>query len=328
MRLHPSGCFKTKLSVIDGKTVLLPLAAVQRKLDKPGEMSKIKLRLDDFAHAPAVRARLWGLPTTQECAAFFGQIDAVLRAEFPDVYRRAKAQLDLLRERESIELSTWIYMRTGLFLAALRDVFDAAYGFEPGKDLPDETEALVTDFYERLTARRADAIPPRFIVLTWEDEQANFLRAIRIERRILAFVMSFVILISGVLILVMLYTLVKVKTKDIGILKSIGGSTRGILALFVLNGTLIGILGAVIGLAGGLYISSRLPDIENLLSDWVGFRLFPRDVYYLDQLPVDKHPLPNALVFAAAAVLVSLLASAIPAISAARQDAVEALRHE
>ena len=63
------------------------------------------------------------------------------------------------------------------------------------------------------------------------------------------------------------------------------------------------------------------PSLANL-------KFFPRNIYYLDQLPVDKNPVTSALFFAAAAILVSLLASAIPAFSASRQDPVEALRYE
>jgi ABC-type lipoprotein release transport system permease subunit len=332
--IRNSGCFKTKLYDYDSRTLVLPLATLQRRIRKPGHISQINIRLDGFEHAPKVQAMLWGTLTPTECGELFAIAGPIMRQHFPEAHKVAQSQIDFLREQSETALSREIRDSTSRFVGSMQPLFMATFGSAEGalarytyKPTPEVRTAL-RPYATILKERAATRLPHEYHVITWEDQRTGILRAVRVERRILAFVMSFVTLIAGVLILVMLYTLVRTKTKDIGILKSIGGSTRGILALFVLNGTLIGIIGASIGMYLGLLLSQQLPAIENILSDWFGFRLFPREIYYLDRLPVDKNPLPNALFFAGAAILVSFLASAIPAYIAARQDPVEALRYE
>ena len=194
--------------------------------------------------------------------------------------------------------------------------------------MPKATLERMVEFQKKVIARLNDALGDDFRVSTWEDKQQTLLRAVAMEQQVMAFILFFVGLIAGFLILSLLHTTVISKTRDIGTLKSIGGSVHGIMSIFLLNGLLMGLIGSAIGTAGGTLILKNINEIKGFLERIVGFSLVPVDIYYLDRIPVNEHPWPSILVICGLAVAVSLAASILPAWKAARMDAVEALRYE
>ena len=327
-RCRVSGYFKSGLYDYDQRTIVLPIDVLQTRLDREGHATSINIRLDDFANAPAVRARMWGSLNPEELRQGVSLVSPFVKRKDAAALKRIRQQIEFIEEHQSGGAGAGLRevcfsLTRNLVTAVQKEVGVGGWG----QASQEEREKLLA--FRRLCVERAqEGFVRDFVVSTWQDKRTNLLRAVKVEQRVMAFILSFVAVVAGFLILSILHTTVLVKTKDIGILKSLGGSVGGILSLFLVNGLLIGLVGATLGAVGGIYISLRLNEIENLLSAWVGFRLFPRDIYYLDQLPVDKNPVPSAVVIAACALATSIVASALPAWKASRMDAVETLRYE
>lgn len=164
-------------------------------------------------------------------------------------------------------------------------------------------------------------------VQTWEDRQANFLRAVETEKRIMMVILCFIVIIAAGLILATLTLMVMEKVRDIGIMKALGGTTQGIMSIFLMNGFLIGALGAVLGLILGVIVSSNINPIHDLVAAVVGFRVFDPRIYVFDEIPIRFEPVTIGL-FLLGTVLASLAASLWPSFKAARMNPVESLRYE
>jgi lipoprotein-releasing system permease protein len=161
----------------------------------------------------------------------------------------------------------------------------------------------------------------RYPVRTWMDTNRNLFSAIRLEKTAMFVILTLIVLVACFNIAGTLIMTVIEKTKDIGILKSIGASNYSVMRIFVLQGFLIGMAGALIGGACGLWLGSalgRYPIVEKLGLE---------DIYYFDRLPVKIEP--SDLIFViGTAVMISLLATLYPAWKASRLEPVEALRYE
>lgn len=324
------GAYRSGLHDYDARTLYLPIDAVQKLMSKPDAVTSINVRLDNFANAPKVRAMLMGILTPDELGQGIELIRTVLGGPDTDI-RRMEVRLQELRQNEASWWATGDYtvmVATAEIESALYRKISSVLRGETGVKPSGADVEKIRAFQTSALEREKGAVARKFRISTWEDKRRTFLRAVWIERRIMGFILFFVILIAGFLILSILHTTVLSKTKDIGILKSIGGSIGGIMSIFMLNGLLMSVVGAGIGAGLGLAIIKNINAIQDFLERMVGFSLFPKDVYYLDRLPVDKEPGMSILIICVISVLVSLLASAYPAWKASRMDAVEALRYE
>lgn len=164
-------------------------------------------------------------------------------------------------------------------------------------------------------------------VSTWRDLQGPLLAAVQMETTILNILLFLIIAVAGFGILATFFMIVVEKTKDIGILKSLGAPGQGVATIFLGYGVLLGLVGAGAGGVLGLLFVANINKVADLLEVITGQEVFDPTVYYFDAIPTVVHPIMVFWVIVGA-VLIAVAASVLPALRAARMRPVEALRYE
>ncbi len=166
-----------------------------------------------------------------------------------------------------------------------------------------------------------------YAVSTWRDKQGPLLSAVDMEMAVLNILLFMIIAVAGFGILAIFFMIVVEKTRDIGILKSLGAGSAGIAGIFLGYGLFLGLVGAGAGLALGLAITWNINGIRALVEWFTGQRVFDPSIYYFFKIPTIVHPGTIAWIMAGA-VAIAVASSVLPALRAARLHPVEALRHE
>ena len=164
-------------------------------------------------------------------------------------------------------------------------------------------------------------------VSTWRDEQGALLAAVQMETAVLNVLLFMIIAVAGFGILAIFFMIVVEKTRDIGILKSLGASGWGVMGIFLSYGLSLGIVGAGVGTVGGLLFVDNINEIADVLGKVTGQPVFDPSVYYFYKIPTIVEPLTVAWI-ASGAVLIAVMASVLPARRAATLHPVRALRYE
>jgi lipoprotein-releasing system permease protein len=169
--------------------------------------------------------------------------------------------------------------------------------------------------------------PGTVSIRTWEEKQGLLLSAVEVETAILNVLLFLIVAVAGFGILAIFYMIVVEKTRDIGILKSLGASSSGVMSIFLSYGLSLGIVGSSAGVIIGLLFVRYINEIEDILSWITGRKVFDEKIYYFFEIPTRVSPW---MVFwvAAGAVAIAVLASILPARRAAQLHPVRALRFE
>jgi lipoprotein-releasing system permease protein len=169
--------------------------------------------------------------------------------------------------------------------------------------------------------------PDLYHVATWRDQQGPLLDAVHLEILLLNMLLFLIIAVAGFGILAIFYMIVVEKTRDIGILKSLGASGPGIMGIFLSYGLGLGVVGSGAGLALGLLIVRNINTIANALAVLTGKPVFDPSIYYFYKIPAVVQPWTVTWIVVGA-IGIAVVASVLPALRAARMHPVEALRHE
>ncbi|MFM9978968.1 MAG: lipoprotein-releasing ABC transporter permease subunit [Sphingomonadaceae bacterium] len=190
-----------------------------------------------------------------------------------------------------------------------------------------EVETTDADKVERILQPLAAQVGQRGVVTDWRQMNASLFEALQVERVAMFVVLSIIILVAVFNILSSLIMLVRAKTRDIAILRTMGASRSALIRIFVIVGTTIGALGIVAGLLLGfvfLFFRQRIVDFVQLVT---GQNLWDPSIRFLTELPSKTDPF-EVIGIAAMALLFSFLATLYPAFKAASTDPVQVLRYE
>ncbi len=179
----------------------------------------------------------------------------------------------------------------------------------------------------QLARSAAARLPPGLQVRDWTEDNEAYFRAIRIEKTMMGIILLLIVAVAVFNIVATLVMVVNDKRTDIAILRTLGLSPRGIIAVFMTQGVLIGWIGAAAGVALGLALACNVDVIVPFLERLFSFHFMDPDVYYISGLPSEVHP-GDVVRIGAAALILTFVATVYPALQAARTQPAEALRYE
>ncbi len=164
-------------------------------------------------------------------------------------------------------------------------------------------------------------------VYSWADMNSSLFSALKVERNVMFIILSLIIIVAAFNIISGLTILVKNKTKDIAILKSIGVLNKSIVKIFFLIGLIIGTSATVFGIFLGITFSLYVENLRQFLSSTFNISLFPEEIYFLSKMPSEIN-LNSILIISICSLFITIVVSIFPALKAAKLDPIKALKYE
>jgi len=161
----------------------------------------------------------------------------------------------------------------------------------------------------------------------WSNENRNWFAAVQIEKRMMFIILTLIVAVAAFNLVSMLVMTVTDKRSDIAILRTLGASPRSIMAVFVTQGALVGLLGTLVGVTLGTVLALNVGPVVGFIERLFGFQVLPSGVYFISSLPSDLH-WSDVLTIGLTSCLLALAATIYPSLSASRVRPAEALRYE
>ena len=182
---------------------------------------------------------------------------------------------------------------------------------------------LKANFYKD----KIQKINKNYFIYTWSDLNKSLFSALKVERNVMFIILSLIVIVAAFNIISGLTILIKNKTKEIAILKTLGLSNRSIKKSFFLTGFVIGFCATVSGILLGIFLSINLEKIRAFLSNVFNLEIFPADIYFLEKLP-SEISLNSILVIFIISLIISAISSYLPASKISKMNTFRALRYE
>ena len=182
---------------------------------------------------------------------------------------------------------------------------------------------LSADLYKR----EIENMNANFYVYSWSDLNKSFFSALKVERNVMFLILTLIIVVAAFNIISGLTILIKNKTKEIAILRSLGLTKKSIIKSFFLTGFLIGFFATIVGLILGIIFSIYIEDIRQFISLVFNLEIFPTDIYFLSKMP-SEISLKSILYISIFSIIITTLASFFPSLAVTKIKTIEALKYE
>ena len=179
----------------------------------------------------------------------------------------------------------------------------------------------------RISREAMQAVPGQYDVIDWTRRHATFFRALKTEKRVMTVILALIIAVAAFNVIATLMMVVTDKQADIAVLRTLGAGSNSIMRIFIIQGTVIGLVGIVLGVLGGIWLADNINTIIKMVEQFLDVRFMSPDVYYISELPSDLH-WRDVIVTASLAFLLAVAGTIYPAWRAAQTQPAEALRYE
>lgn len=161
----------------------------------------------------------------------------------------------------------------------------------------------------------------------WTRQHANYFRAVQIEKKMMFIVVFLIVVVAAVNIISTLVMAVTDKQADIAILRTLGASPGSIMKIFIVQGTLIGLVGLALGVGGGIMLALNIDVVVPFIERMLGVHILSKEIYFINELPSDVQR-DDVLIVAGISFIISLIATLYPSWRASKTQPAEALRYE
>ncbi len=207
------------------------------------------------------------------------------------------------------------------------DIQDALSIFDKDKKDQNVEIYLESPLKANTYKNKIQEINKNYFIYTWSDLNKSLFSALKVERNVMFIILILIVIVAAFNIISGLTILIKNKTKEIAILKTLGLSNKSIKKTFFLTGVTIGFLATLSGTILGILISLNVDKLRIILSNVFNFEIFPSDIYFLDTLPSEIN-FNSILIIFLISILISMIASYLPAMRISKMSTFRALRYE